>query len=144
MVFLLAIAGYAVVLVVGIRYVIRTVIIVLRKAGYIASDFVTEVVETVKSEIPLVEADIAEDIDFTAMKNKLSKQLQDDKDKLKEESAANVDPEPDVVKPKTTKKPVVIDKPVKEVEVITTEEVEIPKVESEKSAKKKIGDIFDQ
>ena len=47
MIFFIVVAGYLVVMVVGVRYVIRTVIGILRRAGYIASDFVSEVVDSV-------------------------------------------------------------------------------------------------
>ena len=78
-VFLLTIAGYLVVLVVGIRYVIRSVIVVLRKTGYIASDFVTEVVTAVKSEIPLVQAEEVEELSFADMKKQLSDRMDAEK-----------------------------------------------------------------
>lgn len=139
MMFFIVVAGYLVVMVVGVRYVIRTVIGVLRRAGYIASDFVTEVVDTVKSEIPLVETEKVEEIDFTTMKNQLEKKLKEDK--------ANFEPigdteEPEVVvQQKPEKKVVAKLEPVVEDEE-TTEPEAPKKLETEKSGTDKVKDIF--
>lgn len=139
LVFILAIAGYGVVLVVGIRYVIRTIIVVLRRGGYIASDFVKEVVDTVVSEIPIVETEKVEEIDFTTMKNQLEKKLKEDK--------ANFEPIGETEKPevmvqqKPEKKVVVKPEPVEEPK--ETKEPEVTKkLESEKSGTDKVKDIF--
>lgn len=137
MVFLLAIVGYAVVLVVGIRYVIRTVIIALRKAGYIASDFVTEVVETVKSEIPLIEADRPEELDFAKIKKQIS-------DKMESEKSKFVAAEVEVVE-------VPVKKPAKAIAPVApkAEEVQVEEAQPEtkkapgKSVEDKMNDIFE-
>lgn len=136
MVFIGVIVGYATLTVVGIRYVIRTIIVVLRKAGYIASDFAKEVVDAVRSEIPLVESDKVEELDFTEMKDRLEKKLKADKDKFKSEQESE-DVVEEVQLKKTTKK-----SPEPEVvaEEVTTEEVDPGK---DKSAKDKMMDIFD-
>lgn len=139
MVFFLVVAGYLVVMVVGIRYVIRSVIGILRRAGYIASDFVSEVVDSVKSEIPIVETEKVEEIDFTTMKNQLEKKLKEDK--------ANFEPigdteEPEVVvQQKPERKVVAKQELVAEPE--ESKEPEAPKkLETEKSGTDKVKDIF--
>lgn len=78
MVFFSVVAGYLVVMVVGIRYVIRSIIGVLRRAGYIASDFVTEVVDSVRSEIPIVDKDEAEELDLVEVRKQVQKKLAQD------------------------------------------------------------------
>jgi len=142
LVFVLAIAGYAVVLVVGIRYVIRTVIVVLRRGGYIASDFVKEVVDTVRSEIPLVETDKVEEIDFTTMKNQLAKKMQEEKanfEPLEEEEI-----EVEVVEETKPKKQGRAEQEVEVVQEVKVTEPEKPKkLENEKTGTDKVKDIFD-
>ena len=139
MIFFIVVAGYLIVMVVGVRYVIRTVISVLRRAGYIASDFVSEVVDSVKSEIPIVETEKVEEIDFTTMKNQLEKKLKEDK--------ANFEPigdteEPEVVvQQKPERKVVAKQELVAEPE--ESKEPEAPKkLETEKSGTDKVKDIF--
>ena len=150
LVFILAIAGYAVVLVVGIRYVIRTIIVLLRRGGYIASDFVKEVVDTVKSEIPIVEADRPEEIDFAEMKNKIAKKMEEERAKYKpigEEDETEV-VEKAEARPMRKSAIKELEPEITEVEVEEeTKEQKIEekpkKSEKEKSGTDKVNDIFD-
>jgi hypothetical protein len=146
LVFILSIVGYAVVLVVGIRYVIRTVIVVLRRAGYIVSDFAEEVVDTVKSEIPIVQTDKVEEIDFTEMKNQLSKKIEEEKAKFKpvEDEVVEVAEETKPRKQSTPKSEVEVEV-IEAVEEKPEPEVEEKpkKLEKEKSGADKVKDIFD-
>lgn len=140
MVFFLVVAGYLVVMVVGIRYVIRSVIGILRRAGYIASDFVSEVVDSVKSEIPLVETEKVEEIDFTTMKNQLEKKLKEDKANF--EPIGDIEELEVVVQQKPERKVVAKQELVSEPE--ESKEPEAPKkLETEKSGTDKVKDIFD-
>ena len=150
LVFFSVVAGYSIVMVVGIRYVIRSVIGILRRAGYIASDFVTEVVDSVRSEIPIIDEDQAEELDLVAVRKQVRKQLaqddslgglpeykfepednlEEDEPKKKESSAASVKEVKEEDKPVVTASP----EPV----------VEEPKEEKKKESKAqdKITDIF--
>ena len=134
MVFIGSIAGYTVVLVVGIRYVIRTVISVLRKAGYIASDFVTEVVDAVKSEIPIVESEEVKEIDFSAMRKQLTKTL--------EEERVLFEPKEDRKEPVSLNDEKTLSVKAEQVEKPITEPVVEKEKTGEKTASDKILDIF--
>jgi hypothetical protein len=144
LVFLLSIAGYAVVLVVGVRYVIRTVIVILRRGGYIASDFVREVFDTVKSEIPIVETEVAEEIDFSEMKSRLEKKIKEEKTNFKPAEEEEEEEQIEVVEEIKPKKQVPVRKKTDE-EVEEEPEVKEPsrKMEKEKSGTEKVKDIFD-
>ena len=157
MVFFLVVAGYLVVMVVGIRYVIRSVIGILRRAGYIASDFVTEVVDSVRSELPIVDEDQAEELDLVEVRKQVQKKLaQDDslgglpeykfepEDNLEEYVPKKKESKAEALKEvKEEVKPVVI--AVKPVVIASPEPVdEEPKEEEKKESKAqdKITDIF--
>ena len=159
MVFFLVVAGYLVVMVVGIRYVIRSVIGILRRAGYIASDFVTEVVDSVRSEIPIIDEDKAEELDLVAVRKQVQKKLaqddslgglpeykfesednlEEDEPKKKESSAASLKE----VKVKEEDKPVVKeDKPVVTASPEPADEEPKEEKKKESKAQDKITDIF--
>jgi hypothetical protein len=135
---MVAIAGYAVVLVVGIRYVIRTVISVLRKAGYIASDFVTEVVEAVKSEIPIVETEAVEEISFVEMQHEVQKRLDDIKKSEAEKSIVEQEITPIKKSRVEGSTPA-----IKEPEVKQVQQEEVREEKPKKDAVEKIKDIFE-
>lgn len=150
MVFLLVIVGYLVVMVVGIRYVIRTVIAVLRRAGYIASDFVTEVVDSVKSELPIVDEDQAEELDIVEVRKQVQKKLAQD-DSLGGLPEYKFEPEEDNLeevvpkKESSAKELKEVKEVVKPVDDVVTEPVdEEPKKKKEKESKAQdeITDIF--
>lgn len=77
-VYFATIIGYLIVLVVGIRYIIRTVIAALRKAGYLVSDFADEVIGAVRDELPVVDEDRAEELDLVAIRKQVQKKLAQD------------------------------------------------------------------
>lgn len=151
MVFFSVVAGYLVIMVVGIRYVIRTVIGLLRRAGYIASDFVTEVVDSVRSELPIVDEDQAEELDLVEVRKQVQKKLaQDDSlgglPEYKFESEDNLEEE-DVPKKEESSAASVkeVKEEVKPVDDVVTEPVdEEPKEEKKKESKAQdqITDIF--
>jgi len=140
LVFFLAMVGYVVILVVGIRYVIRTVIGLLRKAGYIASDFVTEVVDAVKSEIPVVESEEVKELDFSEMKNLVEQQMKSEKKYFEVETES--DPSP-----KLEEKPVVVNTKKQDPQTVVEEKPVVEKTRdttsTEKTAKDKVLDIFE-
>ncbi len=134
MVFFTVVAGYLIIMVVGIRYVIRTVIGLLRRAGYIASDFVTEVVDSVRSELPIVDEDEAEELDLVEVRKQVQKKLaqddswgglpeykfepednlEEDVPKQKESSAASLKEVKEEDKPVVTASPEPVDEEPKE------------------------------
>jgi hypothetical protein len=141
LVFILAIVGYAVVLVVGIRYVIRTVISVLKKAGYIASEFVTEVVDTFKSEMPIVEVDKAKELNINEMREMLSNRLEESKLSLAKNTEIVVGTGPELENQKLSIAPVSEENTKKPLVARNEEAVSEKK---EKTAKDKMNDIFNQ
>lgn len=150
MVFFTVVAGYLIIMVVGIRYVIRTVIGLLRRAGYIASDFVTEVVDSVRSELPIVDEDEAEELDLVEVRKQVQKKLaqddswgglpeykfepednlEEDVPKQKESSAASLKEVKEEDKPVVTASPEPVDEEPKEEE------------KKESKAQDEITDIF--
>lgn len=147
MIFFIVVAGYLVVMVVGVRYVIRTVIGTLRRAGYIASDFVSEVVDSVRSELPIVDEDQAEELDLVAVRKQVQKKLAQD-DSLGGLPEYKFEPEDNLEEDVPTKKESLkeVKEEVKPVVTASPEPVvEEPKEENKKEskAKDKITDIFD-
>jgi len=134
MLFILSIVGYLILLVVGIRYVIRSVIGILRKAGYIVSDFATEVVDTIKSEIPVVEVEKAEELNISEMTKMLTQKLEESRQDSEKTTKANIT-DTNTNSPMVDSSPKIEEKPKK------TEE---PIDKKEKTSKDKINDIFDQ
>lgn len=147
------IIGYLIVLVVGIRYIIRTVIAALRKAGYLVSDFADEVIGAVRDELPIVDEDQAEELDLVEVRKQVQKKLaQDDSlgglPEYKFEPEDNLEEEEEDI-PKKKEAPVASVKEVKEEDkpvVIADPEpvVEEPKEEKKKESKAQdeITDIF--
>lgn len=152
MVFFTVVAGYLVVMVVGIRYVIRTVIGLLRRAGYIASDFVTEVVDSVRSELPIVDEDQAEELDLVEVRKQVQKKLAQD-DSLGGLPEYKFEPEEDNLeevvpkKESSAKELKEVKEDVKPVDDVVTEPAddepkEKKKKEKESKAQDEITDIF--
>lgn len=157
------IIGYGMILVVGIRYVVKSIITLLRKTGYLVSDFAQELVSSVKDELPIIDTDPIEEVSFDDMKKQLEERLKRDRETeeeaLTDEEVTTVKTKIKKEKQKNQKKAEAEENPYanidleevdKEPEIETkTEETEKVKEvdekspEDEKDTSKEIGDIFD-